>query len=100
MARFAAPPEAVAEVIEKAIAATNPKTRYKVTLAARVLMGLRRVPPDRAFDAFLRTQFPPPAQVKLECAGSGQTTSLFKTRQWGGRPTELRLQATHRVRVA
>jgi NAD(P)-dependent dehydrogenase (short-subunit alcohol dehydrogenase family) len=61
MARFAAPPEAVAEVIEKSITATNPKTRYKVTLAARVLMGLRRVLPDRAFDAFLRTQFPPPA---------------------------------------
>ena len=61
MARFAAPPKAVAEAIEKAITATNPKTRYKVTLAARVLMGLRRVLPDRAFDAFLRTQFPPPA---------------------------------------
>jgi len=61
MARFAAPPEAVAEVIEKAISAASPKTRYKVTLAARVLMGLRRVLPDRAFDAFLRTQFPPPA---------------------------------------
>ena len=60
MARFAAPPEAVAEVIEKAITATTPKTRYKVTLAARVLMGLRRVLPDRAFDTFLRTQFPPP----------------------------------------
>ncbi len=61
MARFAAPPEAVAEVIDKAISATSPRTRYKVTLAARVLMGLRRVLPDRAFDAFLRTQFPPPA---------------------------------------
>jgi NAD(P)-dependent dehydrogenase (short-subunit alcohol dehydrogenase family) len=61
MARFAAPPEAVADVIEKSITATNPKTRYKVTLAARVLMGLKSVLPDRAFDAFLRTQFPPPA---------------------------------------
>jgi hypothetical protein len=61
MARFAATPNAVAEVIEKSISATNPKTRYKVTLAARALMGLRRVLPDRAFDAFLRTQFPPPA---------------------------------------
>ena len=60
MARFAAPPTAVAEAIEKAITATNPKTRYKVTLAARVLMGLRSVLPDRAFDSFLRTQFPPP----------------------------------------
>jgi NAD(P)-dependent dehydrogenase (short-subunit alcohol dehydrogenase family) len=61
MARFAAPPEAVAEVIDKSISATSPKTRYKVTLAARILMGLRRVLPDRAFEAFLRTQFPPPA---------------------------------------
>ena len=60
MARFAAPPEAVAEVIEKAISAATPRTRYKVTVAARVLMGLRRWLPDRAFDAFLRTQFPPP----------------------------------------
>jgi NAD(P)-dependent dehydrogenase (short-subunit alcohol dehydrogenase family) len=61
MARFAAPPEAVADVIEKSITAKNPKTRYKVTLAARFLMGLKSVLPDRAFDAFLRTQFPPPA---------------------------------------
>ena len=60
MARFAAPPQAVAEAIEKAITATNPKTRYKVTLAARVLMALRSILPDRAFDTFLRTQFPPP----------------------------------------
>jgi NAD(P)-dependent dehydrogenase (short-subunit alcohol dehydrogenase family) len=61
MARFAAPPDAVADVIEKSIMAANPKTRYKITLAARVLMGLKSVLPDRAFDAFLRTQFPPPA---------------------------------------
>jgi NAD(P)-dependent dehydrogenase (short-subunit alcohol dehydrogenase family) len=61
MARFAAPPEAVAEAIEKAITATNPKTRYKVTMAARVLMALRQILPDRAFDTFLRTQFPPPS---------------------------------------
>lgn len=61
MARFAAGPEAVAGVIEKAISAANPRTRYPVTLAARVLMRLRRTLPDRAFDAFLRTQFPPPA---------------------------------------
>ena len=58
MAAFAAPPEAVARVIEKAIASARPKTRYKVTLAARALMATRRWLPDRAFDAFLRTQFP------------------------------------------
>jgi NAD(P)-dependent dehydrogenase (short-subunit alcohol dehydrogenase family) len=61
MAAFAGNPEAVAQVIEKAIAAKRPKTRYPVTLAARTLMALRRWLPDRAFDAFLRTQFTPPA---------------------------------------
>jgi NAD(P)-dependent dehydrogenase (short-subunit alcohol dehydrogenase family) len=60
MAMLAAGPEAVARVIEQAISARRPKTRYPVTAAARILMGLRRWLPDRAFDAFLRTQFPPP----------------------------------------
>jgi hypothetical protein len=58
MARFAAEPEAVARVVERAITATRPKTRYPVTFAARFLMRLRRWLPDRGFDAFLRTQFP------------------------------------------
>jgi len=58
MGRLAAEPEAVARVIEKAISAERPRTRYVVTVAARVLMGLRRWLPDRAFDGFLRTQFP------------------------------------------
>jgi NAD(P)-dependent dehydrogenase (short-subunit alcohol dehydrogenase family) len=58
MGRFAAEPEAVARVIEKAIGADHPRTRYVVTAAARILMGLRRWLPDRAFDGFLRTQFP------------------------------------------
>jgi NAD(P)-dependent dehydrogenase (short-subunit alcohol dehydrogenase family) len=61
MGRFAAEPDAVARVVEKAITAPRPRTRYPVTVAARVLMGLRRWLPDRAFDAFLRTQFPEPA---------------------------------------
>jgi NAD(P)-dependent dehydrogenase (short-subunit alcohol dehydrogenase family) len=61
MGAFAAGPEAVARVIERAISAGRPRTRYPVTAAARLLMGLRRWLPDRVFDAFLRTQFPPPA---------------------------------------
>ena len=61
MAVMAAGPEAVAKVIEKAITVRRPKARYPVTVAARVLMGLRRWLPDRMFDAFLRTQFPPPS---------------------------------------
>src|SRR5262249_15111439 len=62
MGRLAAGPEAVAQVIKKAIEAQRPATRYTVTAAARILMGLRRWLPDRAFDAFLRTQFSPPGR--------------------------------------
>jgi NAD(P)-dependent dehydrogenase (short-subunit alcohol dehydrogenase family) len=50
----------VARTVERAIAARNPRTRYRVTLPARLLPALRRALPDRAFDAFLRTQAPPP----------------------------------------
>jgi len=57
MAMLALGPEAVAKVIEKAITATRPKTRYPVTAAARIFMSMRRWLPDRAFDAFLSTQF-------------------------------------------
>src|SRR5213079_1598384 len=60
MGRFAAEPDAVARVIEKAINARRPRSRYPVTVAARVLMALRRWLPDRGFDAFLRTQFGAP----------------------------------------
>jgi hypothetical protein len=58
---MAAGPEAVAAVIEKAVTVSRPKSRYPVTVAARFLMGLRRWLPDRAFDAFLATQFKRPA---------------------------------------
>ena len=60
-ARFAAGPEAVARVIERAITAPRPRTRYAVTAAAHMMLALRRWLPDRAFDAFLRTQFKVPA---------------------------------------
>ena len=60
MGRLASGPEAVAQVIEKALAKSRPATRYPVTAAARIMMGLRRWLPDRAFDAVLRTQFAPP----------------------------------------
>lgn len=65
MALAAAEPDAVARVIEHAITARRPRVRYPVTAAARSLMFLRRWLPDRAFDAFLRTQFTPPRPVAL-----------------------------------
>jgi NAD(P)-dependent dehydrogenase (short-subunit alcohol dehydrogenase family) len=63
MAAFAVGPEAVAKVIEQAVTARRPRTRYVITLGARVLLGLRRLLSDRAFDAFLRTQFQPPRRA-------------------------------------
>lgn len=60
MGALAAEPDAVARVIEKAITTRRPRTRYTVTMAARVLMATRRRLSDRAFDAVMRTQFPTP----------------------------------------
>ncbi len=62
MAALAAEPDAVAKAIEKAITATTPKTRYVITAAAHTMMAVRRWLPDRAWDGFLRTQFPSPGK--------------------------------------
>jgi NAD(P)-dependent dehydrogenase (short-subunit alcohol dehydrogenase family) len=61
MGKLAGEPDDVARVIESAIQARRPRTRYVITFGARFLMGLRRTLSDRAFDAFLRTQFKQPA---------------------------------------
>src|SRR5204862_491490 len=83
MAMMAAGPEAVAVVIERAISAKRPKTRYPVTFAARFLMGLRRWLPDRAFDAFLKTQFPGSAERPAgeACDGEGDARQVAARRQ-------------------
>ena len=57
---LAGDPEDVARAVERAITARRPRTRYRVTVPARLLPTIRRVLPDRTFDAFLRTQAPPP----------------------------------------
>jgi NAD(P)-dependent dehydrogenase (short-subunit alcohol dehydrogenase family) len=61
MAKMAGTPESVAGVIEHAIGVEHPRTRYRITAVARIMIALRRILPDRAFDAFLRTQLKPPA---------------------------------------
>jgi NAD(P)-dependent dehydrogenase (short-subunit alcohol dehydrogenase family) len=60
MARFGAGPEAVAGKIAKALTASRPSTRYKITPSARVVMGMRRLMTDRMWDRFVRSQYPPP----------------------------------------
>jgi NAD(P)-dependent dehydrogenase (short-subunit alcohol dehydrogenase family) len=44
------PPEAAARVILDAIESENPRTRYRLTRMARVLILLKRLLPDRFFD--------------------------------------------------
>jgi NAD(P)-dependent dehydrogenase (short-subunit alcohol dehydrogenase family) len=60
MAKLACGPEDVAEAIQKAVVSTNPRARYMVAPSARLMLGTRKVLPDSAFDAFIRTQFPSP----------------------------------------
>jgi NADP-dependent 3-hydroxy acid dehydrogenase YdfG len=60
MAKLGAGPEAVAKVIEKAITARKPRTRYPVTASARLALANHALLPDRGWDAFVGTQFPRP----------------------------------------
>jgi NAD(P)-dependent dehydrogenase (short-subunit alcohol dehydrogenase family) len=46
-------PRTVAKTIVKAASANRPRTRYATGRGARMVMGTRRVLPDRAFDAVL-----------------------------------------------
>ncbi|MGN6871176.1 MAG: oxidoreductase [Solirubrobacteraceae bacterium] len=60
LAKLGGGPEVVAKTIAAALKAERPKTRYPVTASARVMMGQRRLMPDRAWDMLMRTQFPTP----------------------------------------
>ncbi|MFC4021957.1 oxidoreductase [Micromonospora sp. GCM10011542] len=54
---LAATPETVARVIERAVTARRPRTRYLVTAAARAMVHTRRLFGARLFDAVNRLQF-------------------------------------------
>ncbi len=62
MAKLGAGPEAVAKTIERAITAGRPRTRYRVTASAKLMIGQRRLMPDRLWDLMMRTQFPTPGK--------------------------------------
>jgi NAD(P)-dependent dehydrogenase (short-subunit alcohol dehydrogenase family) len=53
-------PNDVADVVVRAVTSRHPRSRYPVGLTGRAMISLRRVLPDRGFDALLRTQFPSP----------------------------------------
>jgi NAD(P)-dependent dehydrogenase (short-subunit alcohol dehydrogenase family) len=60
--RLGGPPEAVAKVIDRALAAKRPRARYTVTPSAKLLIGQRALLPDRGWDAVMRSQFPQPGR--------------------------------------
>src|SRR5918997_1717457 len=60
--RLGGGPETVAATIERAITAQRPRTRYAVTPSAHLFIGLRRLLPDRAWDALVSTIYPRPGR--------------------------------------
>lgn len=50
----------VAKAIERAITAKRPRTRYRVTPSARLFLALRRLLPDRGWDALVSRTYPKP----------------------------------------
>jgi len=59
-AKLGGGPDAVARKIERAITASRPKPRYKVTASAGLMMAQRGLMSDRMWDRFVGTQFPQP----------------------------------------
>lgn len=57
---FGGGPDRVAKAIEKAIGRRRAPTRVVVTPSARTTIPLRRILPDRAWDAMMRAQLPQP----------------------------------------
>lgn len=53
-------PDTVARTIERALAARRPRPRYRVTASARIFLTLRRLLPDRAWDALVGRSYPRP----------------------------------------
>jgi hypothetical protein len=52
MAKIGGTPEDVANTIARAIAAKKPRGRYTVSVSAPLMIGMRRLMTDSAWDAF------------------------------------------------
>jgi NAD(P)-dependent dehydrogenase (short-subunit alcohol dehydrogenase family) len=53
-------PDRVAKAIERALKRRNPPARITITPSAKLTLGMRRLLPDRAWEAAMRVQFPQP----------------------------------------
>jgi NAD(P)-dependent dehydrogenase (short-subunit alcohol dehydrogenase family) len=63
MARLAGDPCDVAHVIERALTARRPKTRYPVAASAHLLLAMRKLMSDRMWDSFMASQYPLPGNA-------------------------------------
>jgi NAD(P)-dependent dehydrogenase (short-subunit alcohol dehydrogenase family) len=60
MQRLGGGPDVVAKAIEKAIKRRRAPTRVPVTASARLTIAMRKLTPDRLWDAAMRSQYPQP----------------------------------------
>jgi NAD(P)-dependent dehydrogenase (short-subunit alcohol dehydrogenase family) len=60
MAKLGGGPETVANKIARALSARKPRTRYKVTPSASMVMNMRKGMTDRMWDRFVGTQYSRP----------------------------------------
>ena len=60
MVKLGGGPETVAATIARALGAKRPRARYPVTPSAHLMIGQRRLTPDRVWDLMMRAQFPTP----------------------------------------
>ena len=58
--RLGGGPDTVARTIERALSARRPRTRYRVTPSAKLILTLRRLLPDRGWDALVGRTYPKP----------------------------------------
>jgi short-subunit dehydrogenase len=60
----AGPPEAVARVIERAITAAGPRSRYVVPASSRLFVAFGRWLPDHLWDAVMRRRYHAPGETR------------------------------------
>jgi NAD(P)-dependent dehydrogenase (short-subunit alcohol dehydrogenase family) len=58
--RLGGRPDTVARTIERALSAKRPRARYRVTPSAKLFLTLRRLLPDRGWDALVGRTYPKP----------------------------------------
>lgn len=72
-------PEVVAATIAKAATARRPRTRYATPFSAKLIVGMRRMLPDRAFDLVLRSVFSPAREELAELRAAASRTPEVRT---------------------